>query len=196
MIYYPDRYVEDKVLLAAVAGEALHKTLRQTEDVNYLEESIEYREWQNKKKYIVKILKEGGVEDCEQWLLKQPRSKKVTKRVTFAERLSNLAKRLDSEVRSELVLDVESWASKLKTMRNSFVHDAKFPEQISTSDAIANVTTMVVIFNLLKELGVPTEQQLKVIGQHPEVKKASRLARKYLKKSQPDSDKSAADAKS
>ena len=172
MIYDPDRYVEDKVLLAAVAGEALHKTLRQTEDFNCLEESIEYREWQNKKKYIVKILKEGGVEDCEQWLLKRPRSKKVIKRVTFVERLSNLAKRLDSEVCSELVEDVESWASKLKTMRNSFVHDAKFSEQISTSDAIANVTIMVVIFNLLKELGVPAEQQLKVIGQHPEVKKA------------------------
>lgn len=154
------------------AGEALHKTLRQTEDFNCLEESIEYREWQNKKKYIVKILKEGGVEDCEQWLLKRPRSKKVIKRVTFVERLSNLAKRLDSEVCSELVEDVESWASKLKTMRNSFVHDAKFSEQISTSDAIANVTIMVVIFNLLKELGVPAEQQLKVIGQHPEVKKA------------------------
>ena len=120
----------------------------------------------------MKILKEGGVEDCEQWLLKRPRSKKVIKRVTFVERLSNLAKRLDSEVCSELVEDVESWASKLKTMRNSFVHDAKFSEQISTSDAIANVTIMVVIFNLLKELGVPAEQQLKVIGQHPEVKKA------------------------
>lgn len=76
-------------------------------------------------------------------------------------------------------------------VRNALAHGDKASEEALRKTlielyAMARVTTMVVIFNLLKEVGVPTKHQLKIIDQHPEVKKTSWLARKYLEESQSD----------
>lgn len=108
------------------------------------------------------------------------------------ERLLGLTDCLDEKVVSKLVPNGDYWCKETAKVRNALAHGDKASEEVLRKtlielDAIARVTTMVVIFNLLKELGVPVEHQLKIIDQHPEVKKTSWLARKYLEESQSDS---------
>ena len=106
-------------------------------------------------------------------------------------RLSDLAGHLNEKVVSKLISDSDYWCKETPKVRNALAHgndpSKKAPKKTLVElDAIARVTTMVVIFNLLNELGVSVEHQLKIIDQHPEVKKASWFAREYLKKTQSD----------
>lgn len=106
-------------------------------------------------------------------------------------RLSYLTGRLNEKVVSKLISDSDYWCKETPKVRNALVHgndpSKKAPKKTLVElETIARATTMVVIFNLLNELGVSVEHQLKIIDQHPEVKKASWLAREYLKKMQSD----------
>ncbi len=143
-------FVENDILIAVSAAEALSK--------------------------VLSVTKGGG----------ESRGKPPLK-----DRLLDLANRLDGEVVSELVPNSNYWRIETAKVRNALAHGDKASEEALRKTlielyAMARVTTMVVIFNLLKEVGVPTKHQLKIIDQHPEVKKTSWLARKYLEESQSD----------
>ncbi len=183
VIYDSDKFVEDKILASACAAEVLHGGLKLGG-----EPFSDKKEFKRMREKILKVVSE----ERKSWV-----KERIRNQPSLRERLYGLINRLEENVVKQFALDKDLWVRQTVKARNDFTHQGETPGQtLIELDAIARVTTMVVIFNLLKELGVPTEQQLKVIGQHPEVKKASRLARKYLKKSQPDSDKSAAGAKS
>ena len=183
VIYDSDKFVEDKILASACAAEVLHGGLKLGG-----EPFSNKKEFKRMREEILKVVPE----ERKSWV-----KERIRNQPSLRERLYDLINRLEENIAEQFVVDKDSWVDKTVKARNDFTHQGETPGQtLIELDAIARVTTMVVIFNLLKELGVPTEQQLKVIGQYPEVRKASRLARKYLKKSQPDSDKSAADAKS
>lgn len=185
VIYDSDKFVEDKILASACAAEVLHGGLKLGG-----EPFSDKKEFKRMREKILKVVPE----ECKSWV-----KERIRNQPSLRERLYGLINRLEENVVKQFALDLDKdlWVRQTVKARNDFTHQGETPGQtLIELDAIARVTTMVVIFNLLKELGVLTEQQLKVIGQHSEVKKASRLARKYLKKSQPDSGKSDADTKS
>lgn len=101
---------------------------------------------------------------------------------TLRERLHALATRPDQEAMSSLVPDVDRWAQRTTQARNDLAHEGQTPKHsFEELIAIVDVTTAVVILNLLHEVGLPAEQQLKIIQEHPQLRATARQADDLLR---------------
>lgn len=162
VIYDSDKFVEDEILASACAAEVLHGSLKLGG-----EPFSDEKEFKRMREEILKVVPE----ERKSWV-----KERIRNQPSLRERLYDLINRLEENIAEQFVVDKDSWVDKTVKARNYFTHQGETPGQkLIELDAIARVTTMVVIFNLLKELGVPAEQQLEVMRQHPKTKKTSGL---------------------
>jgi hypothetical protein len=164
--YAPARFVENNLLMAVGAAEALHRGL-------YIEE----------KPIPEAVFKEmrdgmlGQVPEEYRCRFKQA----IRNSPTLRDRLLALAARPDQEAIEQLVPDVEHWAKRTTRARNDLAHEGKTPSHsIDELIAIVDTTSAVVILNVLYELGLPAERQREIVQDHPRFRMICRKAREWL----------------
>lgn len=164
--YAPAQYIENNLLTAVGAAEVLHRGL----DID--EPPMAREEFKPMREAMLTHVPEEHRERIKGSIRNDP---------TLRERLCALAARPDQEAMSTLVPDVARWARRTTRARNDLAHEGRTPNH--TFDeliAIVDVTTAVVILNLLNEVGLSAEQQRKIVTEHPQLRATVRQARKYL----------------
>lgn len=164
--YAPASFVENNLLTAVGAAEVLHRGLRIDEKPFPKDEFKKMR---------------------EAMLAQVPEEFRARFRGTIRndpilqDRLHALAARPDQEAIALLIPDVGHWASRTTRARNDLAHEGKTPNHpFEELIAIVEVTTAVVILNVLHELGLPAERLRKIVQEHPQLQATSRNARKWL----------------
>lgn len=65
--------------------------------------------------------------------------------------------------------------------RNDLAHEGRTPNHsIDELDAIVGATTVVVILNVLHELGLPPERQRQIVQDHPQLRMVCQKASEWL----------------
>ncbi|KAA5837086.1 hypothetical protein F1721_04495 [Saccharopolyspora hirsuta] len=170
--YAPARFVETNLLTAVGAAEVLHRNLRIDE----------------------KPFPPAAFKAMRSAMLEQvpdehrSRFKEVIRNdPTLRDRLDALVMRPDREAIGLLMPDVERWAERASKARNDLAHEGKTPKHsFDELIAIVEVTTAVVILNLLHELGLPAERQREIVRDHPRLRHTAGLARERLVASESD----------
>ena len=165
--YAPAQYIENNLLTAVGAAEVFHRGLGIDEPPMPPEEFKPMREAMLK--HVPKV-HEARVKGS---LRNDP---------TLRERLYALAARPDQAAMSSLVPDVDRWAQRTTQARNDLAHEGQTPKHsFEELIAIVDVTTAVVILNLLHEVGLPAEQQRKIVQEHPQLRATARQADDLLR---------------
>ncbi|WP_061211769.1 HEPN domain-containing protein [Dermabacter hominis] len=164
--YAPAQYVESRLLMAVGAAEALHRAL-----------GIEKRPMPNAEfKKMREAMLELAPEDQRERLKSAIRND-----LTLRDRLGALVNRPDQEAVSVLVPDVERWASRTVKARNDLAHEGRTPRhELEELVAVVEVTTGVVILNLLHEIGMPADRQRAIVREHPQLRMIASWARTEL----------------
>lgn len=164
--YAPARFVENNLLMAVGAAEALHRGL------GIEEKPISEAEFKNIRKVMLEQVPEAYRGRFKESIRNSP---------TLRDRLFALAARPDQEAIGQIVPDVEHWAKRTTRARNDLAHEGKTPEH-SIDELIAIVDTMsaVVILNVLHELGLPAERQREIVQDHSRFRMTCRKAREWL----------------
>lgn len=164
--YAPSQYVENNLLSAVGAAEVLHRGLGIDEPPIPHEEFNEFRE------AMLAQVPEEHQERIRSAVRNAP---------TLRDRLIALAARPDVEAIASLVPDVDKWASVTTRARNDLAHEGRTPRQsVEELVAVVDVTTAVVVLNLLNELGLPPERQREIIRSHPQLRATAQRARECL----------------
>ena len=164
--YAPARFVENNLLMAVGAAEALHRGL----DIE--EKPIPEAEFKKIRNAIL-----GQVPEEYRGRFKQA----IRNSPTLRDRLLTLAGRPDQEAIRQLVPDVDHWAKRTTQARNNLAHEGKTPSHsIDELIAIVRVTSAVVVLNVLHELGLPVEQQRQIVRDHPQLRMICKKAREWL----------------
>lgn len=166
--YAPARYVENNLLTAVGAAEVLHRGLRMDQKPFTADEFATMRD---------AMLEQ--VPDEHRHRFKGA----IRNDPTLRDRLYALAARPDEEAIALLMPDVDWWARRTTRARNDLAHEGKTPSHsIGELIVIVEVTTAVVILNILHELGLPAERQREIVREHPQLKATARTAREWLVK--------------
>ena len=164
--YAPARFVENNLLMAVGAAEALHRGL----DIE--EKPIPEAEFKKIRNAIL-----GQVPEEYRGRFKQA----IRNSPTLRDRLLTLAGRPDQEAIRQLVPDVDHWAKRTTQARNNLAHEGKTPSHsIDELIAIVRVTSAVVVLNVLHELGLPVKQQRQIVRDHPQLRMICKKAREWL----------------
>ncbi|MFE0866075.1 HEPN domain-containing protein [Streptomyces rochei] len=164
--YAPARYVENNLLTAVGAAEVLHRGF----DID--EPPIPSRDFKPMREAMLAQVPEEHRERLRGLLRNDP---------TLRDRLYALAARLDHEALSILVPDVDRWARRTTRARNDLAHEGRTPNhELEELMAIVDVTTGVVILNLLNELGLSVERQREIVRGHPKLRATARSAQNWL----------------
>lgn len=171
--YAPARFVENNLLMAVGAAEALHRGLGIEEKP--IPEAV-FKEMRNGMLGQVPEEYRGRFKGA------------IRNSPTLRDRLLALAARLDQEVIGRLVPDVDHWAKQTTRARNDLAHEGKTPSHsIDELIAIVDTTSAVVILNILHELGLPAERQREIVQDHPRFRMTCRKAREWLMPPKDDS---------
>ena len=164
--YAPARFVENNLLMAAGAAEALHRGL------GIDEKPIPDTEFKKIRSAMLDQVPEEHRGRFKQAIRNSP---------TLRDRLLALAARPDQEVIKQVVPDVEHWAKRTTQARNNLAHEGKTPSHsIDELNTIVRVTSAVVILNILHELGLSAERQRQVVRDHPQWRMVCEKARDWL----------------
>jgi hypothetical protein len=164
--YAPARYVENNLLTAAGAAEVLHRGLRIDE------KPFPKAQFKAMRDAMLERVPENYRERFKEGIRNDP---------TLRDRLYALAARPSQDAIALLVPDVDRWAERTTRARNTLTHEGKTPNHcVEELIAVVEVTTAVVILNLLHELGLPAEQQSKAVRQHPWLRATASAAREWL----------------
>lgn len=164
--YAPAQYVENNLLTAVGAAEVLHRNLKIDEP------PIPSKEFKPMREAILEHVPEEYKEHIKGLLRNAP---------TLRERLCALAARPDKEAISSLIPNVDSWAQRTTQARNDLTHEGRTSNHsLKELIAIVNVTTAVVILNLLNEIGLSAELQRKIVQQHPQLHETAQQANTLL----------------
>ena len=164
--YAPARFVENNLLMAVGAAEALHRGL------SIEEKPIPEAEFKKIRKAVL-----GQVPEEYRGRLKES----IRNSPTLRDRLLALAARPDQQAIGQLVPDVKHWAKRTTRARNDLAHEGKAPDHsIDELIAIVDTTSAVVILNVLHELGLPVERQREIVQDHPRFRMTCRKAREWL----------------
>lgn len=164
--YAPARYVENNLLTAVGAAEVLHRGL------GIDERPIPADEFKAMREAMLAHVPEDHRERFRGAIRNVP---------TLRDRLYALAARPDGEAVGLLMPDVDRWASETTRARNDLAHKGKTPNHsIDELIAVVEVTTAVVILNVLHELGLPAERQREIVQEHPQLRATARIARERL----------------
>jgi hypothetical protein len=96
---------------------------------------------------------------------------------TLRQRLIDLAALPDQEVMKLLLPNAESWADAAKNSRNLVAHGGEGGSDVILMHAITEVTTAVIIVNVLHRLGVPANRVIEAVTTTSRLERAARLAR-------------------
>ncbi|WP_259877572.1 HEPN domain-containing protein [Brevibacterium sp. p3-SID960] len=164
--YAPARFVESNLLTAVGAAEVLHRNLRVGEKPFPKAEFAAMRE---------AML--AQVPDKHRNRFKRA----IRNDPTLRDRLHALAARPDQEAIAQLLPDVDHWAKRTTRARNDLAHEGRTPNHsIEELIAVVEVTTAVVILNVLHELGLPAERQREIVREHPQLRATFRTAAEWL----------------
>lgn len=164
--YAPARYVENNLLTAVGAAEVLHRGLR-IDDKPF-------------SRAVFERMREDMLEQVPDE--HRARFKGVIRNdPTLRERLRALAARPDQEAIALLMPDVAWWARRTSRARNDLAHEGRTPNHtMEELLAVVEVTTAVVVLNVLHELGVPAERQREIMREHPQLRGTAQAAREWL----------------
>ena len=164
--YAPARFIENNLLMAVGAAEALHRGL------GIEEKPIAEAEFKKIRNAML-----GQVPEEYRGRFKEA----IRNSPTLRDRLLALAARPDQEAIGQLVPDVDHWAKRTTRARNDLAHEGKTPSHsIDELIAIVDTTSAVVILNVLHELGLPAERQREIVQDHPRFRMICRKAREWL----------------
>lgn len=169
--YVPDGYLENRVVTAVAAAESMHRSLDPAPPIP----AEDFRR-------LRKTLLDQVAPDYKQWLAERLTSHANVP--SLRERLVDLATRI-GEPGSALVGDVERWASAAKNARNQIAHLGSAQEEVLRMHALVEVTSGVVVLNLLHELGMTEDQLMRSVTRHPKLSFAASLARSHFANARP-----------
>ena len=171
--YAPARFVENNLLMAVGAAETLHRGL------GIEEKPIPKAEFETIRSAMLDQVPEEYRGRFKQAIRNSP---------TLCDRLLALAARPDQEAARQLVPDIDHWAKRTTRARNDLAHEGKAPRHsIEELNAIVNTTSAVVILNILYELGLPAEQQRKIVRDNSQLQRVCEEARRWLVPPEADS---------
>ncbi|WP_329218846.1 hypothetical protein OG352_20835 [Streptomyces sp. NBC_01485] len=164
--YAPARYVENNLLTAVGAAEVLHRGLR-----------IDEKPFP---RADFKAMRDAMLEQVPG--RHRERFKGVIRNdPTLRDRLYALAARPDQDAIALLMPDVDRWAERTTRARNDLTHEGRTPNHCTEElIAVVEVTTAVIILNLLHELGLPAERQSEIVRKHPQLRATATTAREWL----------------
>lgn len=164
--YAPARFIESNLLTAVGAAEVLHRGLR------IGEKPFSNKEFSALRDAMLAQIPEEHRDRFRGAIRNDP---------TLRDRLNALALRPDHEAISLLIPDVAHWARRTTRARNDLAHEGRTPNHsIDELIAVVEVTTAVVILNVMHELGLPPERQREIVREHPQMRATSRTARDWL----------------
>ena len=164
--YAPARFVENNLLTAVGAAEVLHRNLRIDEKPFPKAEFAAMRE------AMLAQVPEDHQDRFKGAIRNDP---------TLRDRLHALAARPDQEAIALLVPDVAHWAKRTTRARNDLAHEGNTPNHsFDELIAVVEVTTAVVLLNVLHELGLPAERQREIVQEHPQLRATSRISGEWL----------------
>lgn len=164
--YAPARYLENNLLMAVGAAEVLHRGLRIDE------KPFPTADFKAMRAAMLEQVPEEHRETFKGAIRNDP---------TLRDRLYALAARPDQQAISLLMPDVGRWARRTTRARNDLAHEGTTPNHsVEELSAIVEMTTAVVILNVLHELGLPAEQQREIIRNHPQLRATASSAREWL----------------
>lgn len=164
--YAPARFVENNLLTAVGAAEVLHRGLRIDE------KPFSNAEFKEMREAMLAQIPEERRDRFKGAIRNDP---------TLRDRLHALAARPDEEAIRLLMPDVDDWAKRTTRARNDLAHEGRTPNHsFEELIAIVEVTTAVVILNLLHELGLPAERQREIVQKHPQLRATARTAHEWL----------------
>jgi hypothetical protein len=164
--YAPARYVENNLLTAVGAAEVLHRGL------GIDERPMPADEFKPMREAMLAHVPEDHRERFKGAIRNDP---------TLRDRLYALAARPDDEAVGLLMPDVDRWARRTTRARNDLAHEGRTSDHsIEELIAVVEVTTAVVILNVLHELGLPAERQREIVQEHPQLRATARSAREWL----------------
>lgn len=167
--YAPMRYIENNLLTAVGAAEVLHRCLGIDKQPF---PSEEFKEMRNA------ILNQVSPEYRDQF------KGAIRNDPTLRDRLNGLVERLDQCLVSELKFDLNEWVKRAVKARNNLTHEGRTSSHsIEELAAIVEITKIVVILNLFRELEVPVDQQCLLVRRHPWLRRAVEEAQKWLSSS-------------
>jgi hypothetical protein len=170
--YAPASFIENNLLTAVGAAEVLHRSLRIDERPFPPGEFASMRD---------AMLTQVPQEHRDRF------RGSIRNDPTLRDRLCALAARPDQEAIALLMPDVVHWAKRTTRARNDLAHEGRTPNHsFEELIAIVEVTTAVVILNVLHELGLPGEQQRRIVHEHPQLRVTSRTASEWLAAPTPD----------
>lgn len=164
--YMPDGYLESELVVAVAAAESMHRALG-------LPPPIADAEFSDIKKTLLDTVSR----ERKAWLS----GLLARNEPTLKERLVELARRPDTEAMRALVPDPETWAKKASEARNGIAHTGRASNlSLDELDAVARVTSAVVLLNLLHEIGLSPEVLRKGVASNNRLRHAAKLARAHL----------------
>ncbi len=164
--YAPARFIENNLLTAVGAAEVLHRNLR-----------IDEKPFPKAEFTAMRDAMLGQVPEEHRDRFKGA----IRNDPTLRDRLHALAERPDQEAIALLVPDVDHWAKRTTRARNDLAHEGKTPNHsIEELIAVVEVTTAIVILNVLHELGLSPERQREIVQEHPQLRSTSRTASDWL----------------
>lgn len=170
--YAPARFVENNLLTAVGAAEVLHRNL------HIDEKPFPKAEFRTMREAMLAHVPDEHRDRFKGAIRNDP---------TLRDRLHALAERPDQEAIALLVPDVDHWARRTTRARNDLAHEGKTPNHsLEELTAVVEVTTAVVILNVLCELGLSPDRQRKIVQEHPQLRQTARTAGEFLVS--PDSD--------
>jgi hypothetical protein len=164
--YAPATFVENNLLTAVGAGEVLHRSLLIDEKPFPRAEFAAMR---------AAMLEQIPAEYRGRF------KKAIRNDPNLQDRLRALAARPSQNAISLLMPDVAHWAKRTTHARNDLAHEGRTPNHsVEELMTIVEITTAVVILNVLQELGLPAERQCEIVRQHPQLRATSHKAHKWL----------------
>jgi hypothetical protein len=164
--YAPARYVESNLLTAVGAAEVLHRGL----DID--ERPMPAEDFRSMREAMLTHVPKDHQERFKGAIRNDP---------TLRERLYALAARPDDKAVALLMPDVDRWARRTTRARNDLAHEGRTPNHgVEELITIVEVTTAIVLLNVLHELGLGAEQQRKIAQEHPQLRATARNASKWL----------------
>ncbi|GAA4421874.1 hypothetical protein GCM10023169_15370 [Georgenia halophila] len=164
--YAPARFVENNLLTAVGAAEVLHRGL-----------GIDAKPFPKAKFKAMREAMLAQVPEEHRDRFKR----EIRNDPTLRDRLHALAARPDQEAIALVMPNVGHWASRATKARNDLAHEGRTPNHsFEELIAIVEVTTAVVILNVLHELGLPAERQREIVQEHPQLRTTARTAHEWL----------------
>jgi hypothetical protein len=163
--YAPARFIENNLLTAVGAAEVLHRGLRIDD------EAFSCGGVHGNARRDARARPRGAQRQAQGSHPQRPGAR---------DRLHALAARPDQEAIALLLPDVAQWAKRAAQAGNDLAHKGRTPNHsFEELIAVVEVTTAVVILNVLHELGLPPERQREIVQEHPQLRATSEAARDW-----------------